>query len=340
MSKAGEQLEREVISPGGCFYNGHKYKAGDGFNSSDGCNRCGCSDNGLVMCTLMACVNLESVRQQLSREAITPGVCLYNGHVYKAGEGFKSTDGCNRCGCSDNGLVICTQMACVNLASMRQQLEREVISPGVCHHGGHVYKAGEGYKAPDGCNTCSCSDSGFIRCTLMACANLASERHQLEREVISLGVCVYGGKVYQPRDSFDSLDKCNRCACGKHGQIMCTLRSCPIGMPDRGNHEGDDEDARGCDYDGHWYADGESTLSTDGCNTCTCAAPYGMACTKRACLPPANDETDDEDQNGCHYNGHWFADGESTPSTDGCNTCTCMASLGMACTEMACAVGK
>lgn len=37
----------------------------------------------------------------------------------------------------------------------------------------------------------------------------------------------------------------------------------------------------------------------------------------------------------CDYNGQRFAAGQSFPSADGCNTCTC-ASGGVACTERAC----
>lgn len=40
--------------------------------------------------------------------------CEYNGRTYQIGEGFKSSDGCNECGCNANGQVACTLRACVN----------------------------------------------------------------------------------------------------------------------------------------------------------------------------------------------------------------------------------
>jgi hypothetical protein len=43
-------------SSGGCDYNGEHYNPGDGFPSSDGCNSCGCQDDGSVVCTLKACM--------------------------------------------------------------------------------------------------------------------------------------------------------------------------------------------------------------------------------------------------------------------------------------------
>lgn len=40
------------------------------------------------------------------------GTCEYNGRMYKAGEGFMADDGCNSCGCQEDGQVACTNMAC------------------------------------------------------------------------------------------------------------------------------------------------------------------------------------------------------------------------------------
>jgi hypothetical protein len=46
---------------------------------------------------------------------ITPkraGTCEYNGRTYKVGDGFTADDGCNSCGCQEDGQVACTSMAC------------------------------------------------------------------------------------------------------------------------------------------------------------------------------------------------------------------------------------
>jgi hypothetical protein len=43
------------IIPKSCVYEGKKYKDGDSFPASDGCNSCGCQQ-GRVMCTMMACI--------------------------------------------------------------------------------------------------------------------------------------------------------------------------------------------------------------------------------------------------------------------------------------------
>lgn len=38
-----------------------------------------------------------------------------------------------------------------------------------CFYEGKEYKNGDGFKASDGCNSCSCGDNGQVACTLMYC---------------------------------------------------------------------------------------------------------------------------------------------------------------------------
>ena len=42
--------------PGACVYGGQRYRPGQSFPSTDGCNTCTCSEGGRVACTLRACV--------------------------------------------------------------------------------------------------------------------------------------------------------------------------------------------------------------------------------------------------------------------------------------------
>jgi hypothetical protein len=41
------------------------------------------------------------------------GTCEYEGGIYQAGESFPSIDGCNTCSCGEDGLVACTERACL-----------------------------------------------------------------------------------------------------------------------------------------------------------------------------------------------------------------------------------
>jgi hypothetical protein len=44
------------VPAGACSYEGKTYKAGESFPASDGCNSCSCTADGLVACTLKACL--------------------------------------------------------------------------------------------------------------------------------------------------------------------------------------------------------------------------------------------------------------------------------------------
>lgn len=51
-----------------------------------------------------------------------------------------------------------------------------------CSYDGKQYKPGEQFDSTDGCNTCTCSESGAVGCTKMACAcNPAKERNRAYR---------------------------------------------------------------------------------------------------------------------------------------------------------------
>jgi hypothetical protein len=53
----GECVDRYTCEPAGvCEYGGAVYQVGDAFKSTDGCNDCSCNPNGLVACTLKACI--------------------------------------------------------------------------------------------------------------------------------------------------------------------------------------------------------------------------------------------------------------------------------------------
>nr|XP_022311780.1 four-domain proteases inhibitor-like isoform X1 [Crassostrea virginica] len=82
----------------GCRYNGRRYRIGESFPSSDGCNTCTCGVGGQVSCTEKACLQLG---------------CMYNGKRYREGESFPSIDGCNTCSCGAKGRVVCTKRACI-----------------------------------------------------------------------------------------------------------------------------------------------------------------------------------------------------------------------------------
>ena len=111
-------------------------------------------------------------------------------------------------------------------------------------------------KASDGCNACTCSQSGWA-CTTLACA---APDGGGDSTVGPGGVsCVYNGVSYRPGDTFASTDGCNGCTCAQSGQVACTLLACTSG-PDAASSDASPDG--GC----------VGPPPSNGCNSCFCNA--------------------------------------------------------------------
>ena len=119
-----------------------------------------------------------------------------------------------------------------------------------CTLEGETYDAGESFPAPDGCNTCTCTEQGDVACTLMACVE----------------GCVYKGETYSPGQSFYDSEICGPCTCDEGGNVSCAGGACAV-----------------CVYEGGQYNPGDSFPASDGCNTCSCMNDGSVACTEMAC---------------------------------------------------------
>lgn len=120
-----------------------------------------------------------------------------------------------------------------------------------CSWQGQTYQVGDSFPAGDGCNTCTCMETGEAACTLMGC----------------VATCTYQGATYTEGQSFPAGDGCNTCTCQADGSAACTEIACaPV-----------------CVYAGVEYQPGDSFPALDGCNTCTCDAGGTIGCTEIAC---------------------------------------------------------
>lgn len=129
----GDVACTEMACEGGCEHKGQHYREGESFK--DACNSCSCNSGGVV-CTLMACTGCEykgnyyeegaSFKDDCNtchcgsdgsvgctRMFCAHSECEYNGKKYSNGEGFPSSDGCNQCACTEQG-VVCTLRACAD----------------------------------------------------------------------------------------------------------------------------------------------------------------------------------------------------------------------------------
>ena len=105
--------------------------------------------------------------------------CSYGGRSHAVGETFASTDGCNACSCTSQG-VACTTRACLPDAGPADtgvtppdaDSPDGNVSPDAsssCQVGAHIYATGVFFPDDDGCNLCSCQPSFGPTCTARAC---------------------------------------------------------------------------------------------------------------------------------------------------------------------------
>lgn len=73
-------------------------------------------------------------------------------------------------------LLLLTAGAAAYVFAQNQSLKSQLGLPGfklgyakTCDYNGETYQAGEGFTASDGCNSCSCTETGQVACTAMAC---------------------------------------------------------------------------------------------------------------------------------------------------------------------------
>ncbi|HYQ04795.1 MAG TPA: hypothetical protein VER96_39240 [Polyangiaceae bacterium] len=129
---------------------------------------------------------------------------------------------------------------------------------GSCVYDGKTYPDGARFPDTDGCNSCFCQ-SGSVGCTLVDCAV-----H-----------CQFGGKFYQPGDTFKN--DCNTCTCQSDGSIECTQIACADQCTDLQQQYADAlKQAKACDPTQR--------------HPCTGTASAGIVC---GCSTPVNPDNTD-----------------------------------------------
>ncbi|XP_062512900.1 SCO-spondin-like [Corticium candelabrum] len=139
---------------------------------------------------------------QRNTTCVTPdecNMCHYNGRTYRKGEGFNSTDGCNRCICLE-GHVACTRKAC------------PVLPPLLCPNGKEYRECGT--ACPQTCQ------KGPLICTLQCVRGCFCPRGLVEHN----GQCIKPSKCPRQETPCDQLRNNQTTTC--HGLIGCFVTSC------------------------------------------------------------------------------------------------------------------
>jgi len=234
--------------------------------------------------------------------------CLVDGNMVAPGASVPAPDGCNTCSCGPDGQLACTKIGCIKDPPPAQ----------VCTYDGKTYKVGESVPSGDSCNTCGCTEQGVV-CTLIGCPDLPPPPDAAK--------CEYNGTTYSDGDSFPSSDGCNTCSCNA-GSVGCTKRAC---LP-----KPTDCVRTGC----------SGQLCADQAVVSTCEYRPEYACYQKATcerqkngqcgFTPTNELVSCLGTHGnCMVGNSAYQEGDSFPSEDGCNTCSCTRG-GVVCTKRAC----
>jgi Pacifastin inhibitor (LCMII) len=126
----------------------------------------------------------------------------------------KASDGCNACTCSPSAQWACTTVACATPDGGGDSAG----GPGgvSCDYNGVNYRPGDNFASADGCNSCTCSQTGQVACTLVACADAGPDAASSD-----------GGCIGSP-----PANGCNFCLCTA-GNWICGVTQCAPGDASR-----------------------------------------------------------------------------------------------------------
>ncbi|PKN31812.1 MAG: hypothetical protein CVU63_21985 [Deltaproteobacteria bacterium HGW-Deltaproteobacteria-20] len=89
--------------------------------------------------------------------------------------------------------------------------------PAACTYEGQDYLPGDSFPALDGCNTCSCTDSGMVACTKMACVCNPAEEWWRQYVATDPSTCAVIKYSCPPK----TFHFANECGCGCEQDAAC-----------------------------------------------------------------------------------------------------------------------
>jgi len=208
-----------------------------------------------------------------------------DGTFHKLGDSYIGPDACNNCKCLESGSA-CTKRFCPeNISSRNAEAFKCVDNMGVLH------EVNQSYTHVDGCNTCKCGQHGGA-CTRRFCL-------KKEDRILSECVDADGNKKDLDDEAWLDKDGCNKCVCGILGTV-CTEKFCgehrmyenkvdqvkvhELIHTEEGTIVDESGDQPCKDEDDKTQWPGNSWLSKDSCNICTCPGNgTSPICTQMGC---------------------------------------------------------
>ena len=145
-----------------CDDDGQVYEVGEQWVCSDGCNSCVCLEGGAIATTYLECP------QECGPEDCGPALGMPN---YLCDDG-ETTAGPAGCDLQDDGNCGWTVIECPEPVDPCDDLDCSPCVNGECLDEDEVCEPGSVFDAGDGCNSCTCPESGLVAeagCTEMAC---------------------------------------------------------------------------------------------------------------------------------------------------------------------------
>jgi len=272
------------------------------------------------------------------------------------------------CGCDDKTYGNACEAASKGV-SVAKQGECGAAAKG-CDYGGKHYDVGQGFPSTDGCNSCSCTGDGQVACTLRACepqrcGGLTGLRCPDKQycdyapdaqcgAADQLGTCKSRpevcDKILKPVCGCDDNTYGNACEAAAAGVSVVKDGACEAhsGKLCGGLQGAACPDGQYCDFApdaqcGAADQTGTCKPKTQACTriykpVCGCNdKTYGNACEAAAAgISVAKEGECAAQGDGCDYEGKHYKAGESFPSSDGCNSCSCGPDGNVACTLRLC----
>uniref|UniRef100_A0A0L8H642 VWFC domain-containing protein n=1 Tax=Octopus bimaculoides TaxID=37653 RepID=A0A0L8H642_OCTBM len=258
--------------------------------------------------------------------------CTYKGHEYRIAQVFLGDDGCSKCSCPASGEVTCVKQTCV--------IKKEVVtttSAPFCVYNGFKYNKNEEFAGIDGCSKCSCTESGVVACIKQMCSELDNNPAPTPQTV-----CIYNEHTYQVEEEFEGADGCSKCQCSGSGLVTCVKQVCSKSRNGEVITVEKGDTSAVCRYHGKVYIFGQTFISIDKCNQCSCRSKGKVECTQKICSSQGEAHlleitTEKFDLFAiCHYNGHVYIFGQTFPSVDKCNQCSCKSKGVITCSKRTC----